>query len=98
ESAPVEDDLGDARGPGPLGHEAADLGRGLLVAAGTTPQVGLDSAGGGQRAAGHVVDHLGGDVLVGPVDGQPRPLGGTPNGLAHAPVPALAALLLLLGG
>src|SRR5688500_18422381 len=60
EPAAIEDDLGHAGGLGPLGDQAADLGGGGDVAAVVGAEVLFDGGRRGQRAAGAVVDDLGG--------------------------------------
>src|SRR5690606_15614437 len=82
---------------GALGHQLTHTGGGGDVAGGPAPQVGLHRRGRGQGGAGDVVDHLGGDVLVGTEDRQAGTLGGAPHLLADAGVPADATVPLVLG-
>jgi len=82
----VEAHLRHASRTSPLGDGAADRLGGLLIAAkpDRIPQLGVAGARRRQGAARCVVDDLGVDVLVGATDGEPRPLGRSPDGPANA--------------
>ena len=95
-AASIEDDLGDAGGLGPLGDELADLGGGVLVARGRAAQVGLGGGRGREGAPVAVVDHLGGDVLVGAEHGEAGALGGALHLLPHPAVPPDPCFSLVL--
>src|SRR5688572_19238660 len=99
----VESDRFDAGLFRALGDALADLGRGLDVAAVARPQLGLGRRRGRQHLGPARVYHLGVDVTVGAVHGQPHrvQLGNLGPGLAR-PAQALLVFighirLLLLG-
>src|SRR5918992_3709631 len=82
----------DPRGLGALGEQlAGPLG---LLHRLERPQVGLDPADRGERAAGVVVDELGEDAAGGAEDADARPLGAA----VHLGADAAAALEPLRGG
>src|ERR671912_1525313 len=95
--ASLEDDTFNARGAGALGQQPADAACRVLVGGAAGAQVGLVSRRRRQRAAGDVVDDLGGDVLVGAEHGETRPLGRAPDVLPHAGVTLDACVSLVLG-
>jgi hypothetical protein len=89
-AAAVEDRGLDAGGLRALGQHGARAGRLLhrLEAA----QIGLGPVDGGQRAAGVVVDELGGDAAVGAEHGDARALGRAAHLRADAAAPLEAPL------
>src|ERR1700761_7390491 len=87
----VEDDLGNARGLGPLREQRADLaGQGALVAL-AAPDGRVERGGGGQRVTLEVVDDLRGDMPRRAGDDQAGALGGAADVLADPEVPTRLA-------
>src|SRR5690606_14112824 len=88
-AAAVEDHLGHAGVEGALRHQLTDdLGLlGLRLPAISLGPALLSRRGGGQGMAGHIVDHLGVDMLVRAEDVQPRALRGAGDALPQAVMP-----------
>src|SRR5690606_16695222 len=82
----------DVRGLGALGDELADLGRGGDIRRRFLHRF-VEGRSRGERAARHVVDHLGVNVLVRIVHGQTGTLGGPGDSRAGARVSASASSL-----
>src|SRR4051812_4478257 len=97
-AAAVEDHGLDTGGLGALGDELADLARLDRLVAFQRPQIDLEGRRRGQRAADHVVDHLGDDVPGGPGHHQAGTLGGAGDLLAHAQMTAGTGGVLPLAG
>src|SRR4029453_10022944 len=86
-AAAVEDDLGHARGLGPLGEESTDLaGQSALVTLGA-PHRGGERGGRDERVALEVVHDLRADVPRGPGDDEAGTLGRAADVLADPEVP-----------
>lgn len=85
-AAPVETDLSDPHLPCPLGNQAPDRrGRPAIAAvADLLPQLRVARAGRTQDPPRRIVDQLAVDVLMRAMDGEPRPLGGSPQRPADA--------------
>src|SRR4029079_17660543 len=71
EAAAVEDDLRHAGLLGALGERLADLRGTILGRAGLALEVLVQGRGRSERRARRIVDHLGIDVLAGPMDRKP---------------------------
>src|SRR5205823_13168049 len=90
--AAVEDDALDPGSLGALGDQLADRGSRLAVGAGLDIGLdpGIEGRGGGQGAAGGIVDDLGIDVTRGAEHRQPQAaFGGLPQLVADPLAPAL---------
>ena len=88
EARTVEHHLPDAGGPGALGDELADALGAVRLGAGRPLEAALQRGGGGEGAAGGVVDDLGVDVVEAAEDRQ----AGTRGRAREAEAEALVAL------